>query len=115
MNDVIEHLVDPVRDLRAIRSALSNGGYMFVVTMNMKSLKARLLRQRWDIVVNPTHLWFYDRTSLGRSLCAGGFPDWSDERFPVEFDHHAPPRRLLQKALVRWGLDSTLKVLARKQ
>jgi 2-polyprenyl-3-methyl-5-hydroxy-6-metoxy-1,4-benzoquinol methylase len=112
MNDVIEHLRDPVRDLGQIRSRLRPGGAIFVVTMNMDSLTARVRRDSWHIVTNPTHFWFYDELSLRRTLRSAGFVKLTVERWPVRFDHHGPVRSRAQKALQRVGLDASLRMLA---
>jgi 2-polyprenyl-3-methyl-5-hydroxy-6-metoxy-1,4-benzoquinol methylase len=113
MNDVIEHLRDPVAELREARSKLKPGGAIFVVTMNMRGLKARIAKTKWDVISNPTHLWFYDRTSLSRTLEAAGFTGLKFDTSPVVFDHHGPVRRVAQRALQLAHLDASLRVLAR--
>jgi 2-polyprenyl-3-methyl-5-hydroxy-6-metoxy-1,4-benzoquinol methylase len=112
MNDVIEHLRDPVAGLRDIRSRIRPGGAIFVVTMNMKGLTPRLRGGKWGVVTNPTHLWFYDATSLRATLEHAGFERVEVQRWPVVFDHHGPARRLAQRALQATGLDGSLRVLA---
>jgi 2-polyprenyl-3-methyl-5-hydroxy-6-metoxy-1,4-benzoquinol methylase len=71
LNDVIEHLRDPVAELAAIRERMRPGAAIFVLTMNMRGLIARARGSRWGVVTNPTHLWFYDETSLAALLAAG--------------------------------------------
>ncbi len=104
MNDVIEHLRDPVADLREIRLRLKPDGVLFVVTMNMRGLKPRMRGKKWDVVTNPTHLWFYDETSLTVTLHKSGYDKSEVQRWPVHFDHHGGARRLLQTVLQRRGL-----------
>lgn len=113
MNDVIEHLRDPVAELRKIGERLRPDGRLFVVTMNMRGLTPRIKRDRWDVVTNPTHLWLYDECSLRRTLDAAGFVEHSVERFRVDFDHHGPVRRTAQRLLQMTGLDASLRMLAR--
>ncbi len=112
MNDVIEHLRDPVASLQQVRHCLKPGSAVFIVTMNMRGIKSRVIGKRWDVVTNPTHLWFYDERSLARSLNKAGFASWSVERFPVEFSHHGILRRNVQRLLQRFGLDTSLRMLA---
>lgn len=114
MNDVIEHLRDPVEDLRLVRDLLVPGGALFVATMNMRGLKPRVAGAKWDVVTNPTHLWFYDETSLQRTLLESGFECAELQQWPVQFDHHGRSRRLLQRFLQRTGLDGSLRMLAFK-
>jgi SAM-dependent methyltransferase len=112
MNDVIEHLRDPVADLARIRERIRPGGALFVVTMNMKGLTPRVRGAKWGVVTNPTHLWFYDETSLSASLRRAGFDRIEVQRWPVVFDHHGPARRLAQRTLQATGLDGSLRMLA---
>jgi 2-polyprenyl-3-methyl-5-hydroxy-6-metoxy-1,4-benzoquinol methylase len=112
MNDVIEHLRDPVADLALIRERIRPGGALFVVTMNMKALTPRLRGAKWGVVTNPTHLWFYDETSLSATLRRAGFDRIEVQRWPVVFDHHGPARRLAQRTLQATGLDGSLRMLA---
>jgi len=113
MNDVIEHLRDPVADLGEIRRRLKPDGVLFVVTMNMRGIKPRLRGKKWDVVTNPTHLWFYDETSLAATLHKSGYENLEVQRWPVHFDHHRGARRMLQTVLQRRGLDASLRMLAR--
>jgi SAM-dependent methyltransferase len=112
MNDVIEHLRDPVADLTAMRERLRHGGSVFVCTMNMKGLAPRVRRGKWGVVTNPTHLWFYDEASLRATLQRSGFDHLEVQRWPVTFDHHGHVRRLAQRALQATGLDGSLRMLA---
>jgi 2-polyprenyl-3-methyl-5-hydroxy-6-metoxy-1,4-benzoquinol methylase len=112
LNDVIEHLRDPVAELAAIRERMRPGGAIFVVTMNMRGLSARVRGSRWGVVTNPTHLWFYDETSLTATLLAAGFEELRLQRWPVEFENHGHVRRVIQRSLQRWGLDGSLRMLA---
>ena len=113
MNDVIEHLRDPVAALHEICHRLKPGGALFVVTMNMSGLKPRLRGKKWDVVTNPTHLWFYDETSLRATLRKAGYDGIEVQRWPVDFDHHGRARRRLQRLLQERGLDASLRMIAR--
>jgi len=113
MNDVIEHLRDPVDELGVLRSRLRPDGSLFVVTMNMKSVTARTQGAKWGIVTNPTHLWFYDERSLSATLRRAGFESGAVQRWLVTFDHHGRVRATAQRLLQRAGLDGSLRVLTR--
>jgi 2-polyprenyl-3-methyl-5-hydroxy-6-metoxy-1,4-benzoquinol methylase len=112
MNDVIEHLRDPVEDLRQLHARMKPGTAAFIVTMNMRGLKPKVVGDKWDVITNPTHLWFYDEQSLGKTLEAAGFARWTVERFKVDFTHHGVLRRNLQRMLQKLSLDASLRVLA---
>lgn len=115
MNDVIEHLRNPLKELKKIYDLLSPGGVLFVATMNIKGLKARILGKRWELIIDPTHFYFYDRSSLRNTLFLSGFLHTVEARFVVNFSHHGFVRRFLQKLLVQASLDTGLKFLAWKK
>lgn len=114
LNDVIEHLRDPVATCRKLRDLLSPGGAIFLATINIDGLKARLLRSRWDMVQDPTHLYFFNAASLSALLRRAGFENPREIRFQVAFSHHAWLRRRVQRFLVTVGLGSSLKMIAYK-
>ena len=114
MNDVIEHLRDPVESLAQIKEKLSDRGMVFIVTLNVGGLKARLMKEKWDLITDPTHFYFYDKLSLHNSILKAGYQHSSFENFFVKFGHHNILRSLSQRLLVKCELDTGLKVLAYK-
>ncbi|NQV61924.1 MAG: class I SAM-dependent methyltransferase [Alphaproteobacteria bacterium] len=112
LNDVIEHLRDPVETCAALRTHLSPGGALFVATINCASLKARLLGPRWDMYIDPTHFYYFRRSSLIQVLREAGYEEIQPLNFTVVFSHHGPLRRQLQHLLVALGLDSSIKIIA---
>jgi SAM-dependent methyltransferase len=65
MNQLIEHVADPVAVLRRIGRALRPGGHVFVETPNLDSLDARLFRRRyWGGYHLPRHFHLFDRRTL---------------------------------------------------
>ncbi len=112
MNDVIEHLRDPVASLKEIDRLLAPNGTIFVITINVGGLKARLLKEKWDMIVEATHLYYYDRKSLRRTLVEAGYTHIHEERFFVDFSHHNSLQGIAQRVLIKTGMDSSLKILA---
>lgn len=70
---VIEHLIDPVEDLRRMRALCAPGGMLVVETPNARSIGALLKRERWAQVRPPEHINFFDRGALDRALTASGW------------------------------------------
>jgi SAM-dependent methyltransferase len=65
MNQLIEHVADPVAVLRKVAAALRPGGVVFVETPNLDSADARLFRRRyWGGYHLPRHFHLFDRRSL---------------------------------------------------
>lgn len=73
LRDVLEHLPEPLAELRRIRRLLRPGGMLYVWVPNLGSLTARLLGPRWGAVVFPWHLNYVDGRSLPILLAAAGF------------------------------------------
>ncbi len=71
--DVLEHLHDPVGDLRRVHRLLKPGGAVFVRAPNIASLQARLLGRWWYGLDAPRHLFHFSPPSLARVLAAAGF------------------------------------------
>ncbi len=60
---VIEHLRAPWVDLARLRALLSPGGWLYLSTMDIRCLRARLEGRRWENYANPTHLFYFDDVS----------------------------------------------------
>jgi SAM-dependent methyltransferase len=64
--EVLEHTVDPVQELRTIRSLLRPGGLLFLTTGNAAPFAARLTR--WSYVIPEIHISFFEPRTLDRAL-----------------------------------------------
>lgn len=73
MDDVVEHLVDPKRDLLALASNQKPGGLLLLRTMDCGGWGARLFRSNWYYVAPAAHMFYFDASSLGRLLRSTGY------------------------------------------
>lgn len=74
MWDVIEHVADPVTELRLAASLLAPGGVLAMTTPDAGSLPARLMRSRWmGYKLAEEHLYYFDRRTIVEALGAAGF------------------------------------------
>jgi 2-polyprenyl-3-methyl-5-hydroxy-6-metoxy-1,4-benzoquinol methylase len=74
MDNVIEHLSDPVGVLKPIRKYLKPSGKIVLITPNMESGNFRLLGKRWTPELAPhVHVFLYTRKSIERLMRAAGF------------------------------------------
>ncbi len=65
MNQLIEHVSDPIAVLHKVAGVLRPGGVVFVETPNLDSADARLFRRRyWGGYHLPRHFHLFDRRSL---------------------------------------------------
>ncbi len=60
--EVIEHTIDPLSELRAIRKLLRSGGLLFLTTGNAEPFASRLLR--WPYVIPEIHVSFFEPRTL---------------------------------------------------
>lgn len=73
MLDVVEHLHDPVSDLRRLSGFLKDDGIMLLATGNCDSVVAKLLRRRWTFYTPPQHLYFFTKKTFTAMLGKAGF------------------------------------------
>ena len=73
MNQLIEHVVDPVRVLQKLKEALVPGGVAFIETPNTSSPNARWMRRTlWGGYHYPRHLHLFSPTTIQLALEAAG-------------------------------------------
>jgi 2-polyprenyl-3-methyl-5-hydroxy-6-metoxy-1,4-benzoquinol methylase len=74
MDNVIEHLPEPVVMLQRLRRHLSAEGKLVVITPNMNSGHFRLLGRRWTPELAPhAHIYLFTPASIRRLLLMTGF------------------------------------------
>jgi SAM-dependent methyltransferase len=61
--DVVEHFTDPKASLLRIAGLLKPGGWLYLVTPDIGSVSARLLRGRWW-GLRPAHLYYFSPKTL---------------------------------------------------
>lgn len=72
LNDVIEHVADPRALLEEIHRVLKPNGLLYIVTPDIGSLTAQLLRTRWW-GLRPAHIFYFSRPTLQALLRKTGF------------------------------------------
>jgi 2-polyprenyl-3-methyl-5-hydroxy-6-metoxy-1,4-benzoquinol methylase len=72
MWDVVEHLADPLSELRRIHRLLRPDGLLACSTMNVEALFPRLAGRRWPWYMQM-HLVYFSRRSLHNMLTKAGF------------------------------------------
>ena len=94
--DVIEHTVDPISMLREAAGLLAPGGAVLIVTPDIGSVAARLMR-RWWWHHRVAHVGYFDRSSMRRAL--------QEVRLTLEADTYATwqfPAVYIAERLVRY-------------
>lgn len=72
MWDVIEHLADPLGELRLARAKLKKGGVIAVHTMDVDSLASSIMGHRWPWYM-AMHVQYFSQKSMVQFLEKAGF------------------------------------------
>jgi 2-polyprenyl-3-methyl-5-hydroxy-6-metoxy-1,4-benzoquinol methylase len=72
MWDVIEHLTDPMSEMKEINRILKPKGWLVIATPDFSSLLSRLLGPAWQSV-SLQHIYYFTPKTLGRLLGTCGF------------------------------------------
>lgn len=73
LNNVIEHLPDPMKLVRAVHQLLRPGGLFVVSTPNFDSLSVALCGPKWQYIGGDDHIYLFTPKTLGRLLEDAGF------------------------------------------
>jgi SAM-dependent methyltransferase len=73
MFHVLEHMIDPVRAIKAAHALLKPSGLLVIETPNIRSWPARLFGRHWVTLDAPRHLVLFSLSSLRRCLDQAGF------------------------------------------
>ena len=73
MFHVLEHLADPLAELRAVAGRLRNGGTLVLGLPNIASWQARASGNHWMHLDVPRHLCHFTPDAIERALTASGF------------------------------------------
>jgi len=80
MQDVFDHFPDPVAVLEKCHRMLRSGGEIVIKVHNISCLYAKLTGKSFYAILPPSHLFYYDKTTLDRILAKTGF-EMTDSRF----------------------------------
>jgi SAM-dependent methyltransferase len=73
MWDVLEHLPDPVAELRRAHRVLRPGGVIGISTCDASALAPRVARSYWYCINTPDHQYAFTLAWLKKALAATGF------------------------------------------
>jgi hypothetical protein len=97
MDNVVEHLPDPLATLRAVVPYLAQAGRLVIITPNMESGHYRLLGRRWTPELAPhAHIYLFTRASLTRLMDDAGLAVSDAGAF---HEPGAPVSRLVRRLL----------------
>jgi 2-polyprenyl-3-methyl-5-hydroxy-6-metoxy-1,4-benzoquinol methylase len=70
--DVVEHMPNPQAELREVARVIKRGGWIVVHTMDIDSITARIMGQRWPWLMKM-HLIYFSQQTLANMLYKVGF------------------------------------------
>lgn len=71
--DVIEHVEDPLEELKTAHSLLKRGGYIFLVTPDVGGYWHKILKSLWYHYKPGEHIMYFTQESLKLALLKAGF------------------------------------------
>jgi 2-polyprenyl-3-methyl-5-hydroxy-6-metoxy-1,4-benzoquinol methylase len=102
LDNVIEHLSDPVGVLAQLRQTLAPGGRIVLITPNLESGRFRLLGRRWTPELSPhAHIFLFTARSLSRLAARAGFQAREVGDFLLPLRYGMAVRGLLQTRNVK--------------
>ena len=71
--EVIEHINDPVEELKKFKTLLRPGGVVYLTTPNFNSISRLLLKEELNLISYPNHLAYYTPSTLKYLFEHNGF------------------------------------------
>lgn len=71
--NILEHIIDPNKELSKINTILRKGGVLYVTTPNFNSYLRYRLKEKYSIISYPLRLVYYTRKSFKRLFKQNGF------------------------------------------
>jgi 2-polyprenyl-3-methyl-5-hydroxy-6-metoxy-1,4-benzoquinol methylase len=71
--EVLEHIINPVEEIRNIHSILRQGGLFYITTPNFNAVERFILKEKYNVIEYPEHLCHYTPKTLKYLLAGNGF------------------------------------------
>jgi len=72
MFDVLEHLNDPIKELKAVNQRMKKGGILVLSTLDIDSMLPKVLGERWPWLMDM-HIYYFDTRIIEQILKKTGF------------------------------------------
>ena len=83
---VLEHMQDPLSELREIRKSMKKGGLVVISVPNLSSWQAKLYKNNWLHLDVPRHLFHFKKDALKKILTNNGFSVIKESHISFEHD-----------------------------
>ena len=71
--DVIEHITDPVEELKKVSKILKPGGIVFIVTPDVEGIWSKLLGRNWYHYKPGEHVTYFSQKTIRETMKKAGF------------------------------------------
>ena len=71
--EVLEHINNPLEEVRNINSVLRKGGLFYFTTPNFNAVERLILRDKYNVITYPEHLCYYTKKTVDHLLSNNGF------------------------------------------
>lgn len=71
--EVMEHINNPLEEVKHINTLLRKGGLFYCTTPNFNSLLRYYLKENYNVISYPEHLSYYTKKTLNKLLTENGF------------------------------------------
>lgn len=110
---VLEHIMNPVEELRKVKGILKEGGLLIVEVPNLNSVKFRLSGKKWKGGNHPLyHRSFFTATTLEETLAMSGFSSITRRNLPYILGNKGFFYNLSKKLFNKLSADAFLDVTA---
>ena len=72
-SEVLEHINNPVEEIKGFHTILRPGGLVYLTTPNLNSISHKILKNKWNIFHYPEHLSYYTPRTIEKLFKANGF------------------------------------------
>ena len=86
LNQVIEHFSRPRILIKRCNTLLNNGGLIYIATPNIASIVSKIRKEKFDYVIPPEHLSYFNKKTLYNLLTSEGFKilEFGTWSYPVD-------------------------------
>ena len=90
MNNVLEHLYEPLETLTKVKKTLKDDGFLIIAVPNLNSLGFKIFGKNWYSLQPPIHLYHFTPITINEMLKKAGFveinityPNWEHNYFSL--------------------------------
>ena len=113
---VLEHILNPVEELKLIKGILNPGGLLLIEVPNFNSIKFRLSGYKWKGGNHPLyHRSFFTSKTLRDTLNKSGFANTEQLRFTYKLGTKSAIYNFSKKVFNKFSADAFLNFAARNK